>query len=57
MVYELLLGGVLTSVIVPLLVNAQVHDKDRGVAYTQRLMSLATVALAIATLLAVPRRR
>jgi putative peptidoglycan lipid II flippase len=53
MVYELLLGGVLTSVIVPLLVNAQVHDKDRGVAYTQRLMSLATVALAIATLLAV----
>ena len=53
MVYELLLGGVLTSVIVPLLVNAQEHDKDRGVAYTQRLMSLATVALTIATLLAV----
>jgi putative peptidoglycan lipid II flippase len=53
MVYELLLGGVLTSVIVPLLVNAQEHDKDRGVAYTQRLMSLATVALAVTTLVAV----
>lgn len=53
MVYELLLGGVLTSIIVPLLVNAQEHDPDRGVAYTQRLMSLATVALTVTTLLAV----
>jgi putative peptidoglycan lipid II flippase len=53
MVYELLLGGVLSSVLVPLLVNAQEDDADRGVAYTQRLLSLATVALGITTLLAV----
>ena len=30
-VYELLLGGVLTSVIVPLLVHAQERDRDGGV--------------------------
>ena len=51
-VYELLLGGVLTSVIVPLLVQAQERDRDRGVAYTQRLLSLAVAGLAGATLLA-----
>jgi len=51
-VYELLLGGVLTSVVVPLLVQAQERDRDRGVAYTQRLLSLAVAGLAGATLLA-----
>ena len=51
-VYELLLGGVLTSVVVPLLVHAQERDPDRGIAYTQRLLTLAVVALAAATLLA-----
>ncbi|HEY3738114.1 MAG TPA: lipid II flippase MurJ, partial [Jatrophihabitans sp.] len=53
MVYELLLGGVLSSVFVPLLVGAQERDEDDGVAYAQRLMSIATVALATLTLLAV----
>ncbi|MEO7263181.1 MAG: murein biosynthesis integral membrane protein MurJ [Jatrophihabitantaceae bacterium] len=53
MVYELLLGGVLTSVLIPVLVRAQQDDQDRGVAYTQRLLSIATVGLASATLLAV----
>ena len=53
MVYELLLGGVLSSVLVPLLVNAQEDDADGGVGYTQRLLSLATVALSIATMIAV----
>jgi putative peptidoglycan lipid II flippase len=52
-VYELLLGGVLTSVVIPLLVHAQERDPDRGEAYTQRLLSLATAALAVATTLAV----
>jgi putative peptidoglycan lipid II flippase len=52
-VYELLLGGVLTSVVVPLLVHAQEEDKDGGLAYTQRLMSLATAAVGVATVLAV----
>ncbi|MFL6129014.1 MAG: murein biosynthesis integral membrane protein MurJ [Mycobacteriales bacterium] len=51
-VYELLLGGVLTSVVVPLLVGAQERDPDRGEAYTQRLLTLTLVALAVATLLA-----
>jgi putative peptidoglycan lipid II flippase len=53
MVYELLLGGVLASVVVPLLVRARSRDTDRGVAYTQRLLSLATVFLAAATACAV----
>jgi putative peptidoglycan lipid II flippase len=53
MVYELLLGGVLTSVIIPVLVKAQQDDQDRGVAYTQRLLSIATAGLGGATLLAV----
>jgi putative peptidoglycan lipid II flippase len=39
-------------VIVPLLVQAQERDRDRGVAYTQRLLSLAVAGLAGATLLA-----
>jgi putative peptidoglycan lipid II flippase len=53
MVYELLLGGVLSSVLIPLLVHAQEGDDDRGVAYTQRLLSVATAVLAAVTLLAV----
>jgi putative peptidoglycan lipid II flippase len=53
MVYELLLGGVLTSVIIPVLVKAQTDDADQGEAYTQRLLSIATAGLAGATLLAV----
>lgn len=53
MVYELLLGGVLTSVLIPVLVKAQQDDEDRGLAYTQRLLSIATVGLGGATLLAV----
>jgi putative peptidoglycan lipid II flippase len=53
MVYELLLGGVLSSVVVPLLMKARTQDNDRGEAYTQRLLSLATIFLAGATVLAV----
>ncbi len=52
-VYELLLGGVLTSVVVPLLVHAQERDGDRGVAYAQRLSTVAVAGLAVATGLAV----
>jgi putative peptidoglycan lipid II flippase len=52
-VYELLLGGVLTSVVVPLLVNAQEKHEDGGVRYTQRLMTLAITGLAALTVLAV----
>jgi putative peptidoglycan lipid II flippase len=53
MVYELLLGGVLSSVLIPLLVHAQEEDADDGMAYTQRLLSVATAALGGLTLLAV----
>jgi putative peptidoglycan lipid II flippase len=53
MIYELLLGGVLSSVLIPLLVHAQSQDEDDGVAYTQRLLSIATAALGVMTLLAV----
>ncbi|NJC64484.1 murein biosynthesis integral membrane protein MurJ [Planosporangium flavigriseum] len=53
MVYELLLGGVLASVIVPLLVRARTTDPDRGEAYAQRLLTLATLFLAAATVAAV----
>ena len=53
MVYELLLGGVLSSVLIPLLVQAQEDDEDAGVAYTQRLLSIATLALGITTVVAV----
>jgi putative peptidoglycan lipid II flippase len=53
MVYELMLGGLLSSVLIPLLVHAEEHDDDGGEAYTQRLVSIATVALALASLAAV----
>ncbi|MGH3883525.1 MAG: murein biosynthesis integral membrane protein MurJ [Pseudonocardiaceae bacterium] len=53
MLYELLLGGVLTSVVVPLLVRAAKEDADQGEAYAQRLVTVACVALGVATVLAV----
>lgn len=53
MVYEFLLGGILTSVFIPLIVRAQKHDEDGGEAYTQRLMTITVLGLAAATVLAV----
>lgn len=52
-VYELLLGGILTSVVVPLLVRARKRDTDGGEAYEQRLFTLATIGLFAVTLVAV----
>ena len=46
-VYELLFGGVLTSVMVPLLVRAQKEDADGGETYIRRLITLTGVALAV----------
>jgi murein biosynthesis integral membrane protein MurJ len=51
-VYDLMLGGILTSVVVPLLVNAAKRDADGGEAYDQRMFTLATMALAVLTLVA-----
>ena len=57
-VYNLMLGGILTSVIVPLLVNAAKRNHDGGEAYDQRMFTLITLALlaitVIATLAAAP---
>ncbi|WP_169729331.1 murein biosynthesis integral membrane protein MurJ [Thermoactinospora rubra] len=44
-ILDLLLLGVLSSVIVPMIVKAQQHDPDGGRAYEQRLLTLATVVL------------
>ncbi len=51
-VYNLAIGGILTSVIVPLLVNSAKRDRDRGEQYTQRMFTLVTIALAIVTIAA-----
>ncbi len=48
-VYELLLGGVLSSVMVPLLVRSQTEDADGGEAFTRRLLTMAGLALLLAT--------
>lgn len=57
-VYNLALGGILTSVIVPLIVNAAKRDSGRSDGYDQRMFTLITAALAavtlVATALAVP---
>jgi putative peptidoglycan lipid II flippase len=52
-VYELLLGGALSSVMIPLLVRAQKEDPDGGEAYTRKLITLAAVALLLATAIGV----
>ncbi|HET7016287.1 MAG TPA: murein biosynthesis integral membrane protein MurJ [Streptosporangiaceae bacterium] len=49
-VYNLAIGGILTSVIVPLLVNAAKRDSDRGEKYDQRLFTLVTACLFALTL-------
>lgn len=52
-IYELLLGGILSSVLVPMLVRRRKADPDGGQAYTQKLLTLAVVALGIATVITV----
>ena len=57
-VYNLALGGILTSVIVPLIINAKRREADHGQAYEQRMFTLVTALLfgitVVATLAAVP---
>jgi len=43
--YDLLLGGILSAVVVPLLVQAAHDDGDDGEAYAQRLLTIVTVVL------------
>ncbi|GAA3052747.1 murein biosynthesis integral membrane protein MurJ [Pseudonocardia yunnanensis] len=48
-VYEFLIGGVLSSVMIPLLVRSQTEDRDGGEAYTRKLLTIAGIALLVAT--------
>ena len=50
-VYYLMLGGIFTSVVVPLLVRSARRDPDRGEAYAQRLFTLGALALLAVTVL------
>ncbi|ONI72829.1 murein biosynthesis integral membrane protein MurJ [Actinosynnema sp. ALI-1.44] len=50
-VFELLMGGVLASVVVPLLVRSQ-DDPDGGLAYTQRLLTVGLTLLGVGTVVA-----
>jgi len=51
-VYSLALGGILTSVVVPLLVNAAKKNSDGGEAYDQRIFTLGVLALGGITIVA-----
>ncbi len=52
MINELLLGGILTSVAIPLLVRAEKEDADGGESYAQWLITMGTLILGVGTLLA-----
>jgi putative peptidoglycan lipid II flippase len=52
MINELLLGGVLTSVAIPLLVRAEKEDGDGGESYAQWLITMGTMLLGIGTVIA-----
>ena len=52
-IYELLLGGILSSVLIPLLVRRRKEDADGGEAFTQKLLTFAVVMLGVATVLVV----
>jgi len=51
-VYYLMLGGIFTSVVVPMLVRAAKEDPDRGEGYARRIYSLGVVCLLVITVLA-----
>ncbi|MGM1059730.1 murein biosynthesis integral membrane protein MurJ [Saccharothrix sp. Mg75] len=53
MINELLLGGVLTSVAIPLLVRAETEDEDRGESYAQWMVTMAAVLLGVGTVVAI----
>jgi len=51
-VYELVVGGAMASVVVPLLARAALTEPDNGVGYAQRLLSLMVYGLGAVTLAA-----
>ncbi|MBM2616898.1 murein biosynthesis integral membrane protein MurJ [Actinoplanes sp. LDG1-06] len=52
-IYELLLGGILSSVLIPLLVRRRKADADGGLEFTRKLLTFAIVSLGVATVLVV----
>ena len=52
-IFELLIGGVLTSIVIPVLVRAAKEDGDDGDAFAQKLLSGSSVVLLVATVIAV----
>ena len=50
-IYDLLLGGILTSVVVPVLVRAARDDPDGGVDFARSLLTLIAVTLGIAVVI------
>jgi len=52
-IYDLLLGGLLTSVVVPLLVQAAHDDGDRGEAYAERLVTMVLAVLSVVAVVGV----
>ncbi|WP_283139517.1 murein biosynthesis integral membrane protein MurJ [Rhizohabitans arisaemae] len=51
--FDLLLNGILSSVVVPMVVRAQKRDPDGGRAYEQRLLTLVTLILITVSVLGV----
>jgi putative peptidoglycan lipid II flippase len=51
-VYEVVIGGAMASVLVPVLTRATLTDPDGGVVYAQRLLSLMVYGLGAVTLVA-----
>ena len=51
-VYELVVGGAMASIVVPLLTRASLTEPDHGVVYAQRLLSLMVYGLGAVTLAA-----
>jgi putative peptidoglycan lipid II flippase len=51
--YDLLLGGILSALVVPLLVQAAHIESDNGEAYAQRLLTIVAVMLTVVAVIAV----
>ncbi len=51
-VSELVLGQVLTALVIPVLVRAEMEDKDRGQAFFERLLTMSLVILGSALVIA-----
>jgi len=50
-VYYLMLGGIFTAVVVPLLVRSAKEDPDRGEGYAERIFTIGVIALLTVTVL------